>query len=82
MKRVIFVLPFILLINGIGFGQSVNAPGSSTFLLNTTNQDAGDFIVAGFGGSDNLLVSIGLINPPTGTSLRLSTTSGVTASTG
>lgn len=82
MKRFLLLLPFIFLMTGLSFGQSVTAPGSSNFLLNTANQDAGDFIVAGFEGSDNLLVSIGLINPPTGTSLRLSSTSGVTPSTG
>jgi len=82
MKRFISITILLFLSGSITFGQSIASPGSSVFALNTSNQDAGNFVVSGFGGSDNLLVSIGLINPPTGTTLRLATTSGVTASTG
>jgi hypothetical protein len=38
--------------------------------------------VTGFVPSATLLVTVGLVNPPAGTTLRFSTTSGVTASTG
>jgi len=82
MKRFITILPLLFFMSSFCFGQSVTAPVSGTFLLNTANQDAGNFVVAGFGESENLLVSIGLINPPAGTTLRLSTITGVTASTG
>lgn len=63
-------------------GVSVTAPSQPTFSLNTSGQDPGDFVIAGFTDSDNLLVSIGFVDPPSGTSFSLPTTTGLTASSG
>ena len=60
----------------------VIAPATVNFLLNTPNQDPGDFVVANFGANDVILASIGLVNPPTGTSFSFGTTTGLTRSTG
>ena len=62
--------------------QSVSAPSATTFAQSTTNQSASGFSVSGFPTGNSLLITVGLVNPPTGTTLRFSTTSGVTASTG
>jgi len=61
---------------------SVTAPSQPTFSLNTANQDPGDFVIAGFSSSATLLVSIGFVDPPAGTSFTLPTTTGLTASSG
>ena len=55
---------------------------SRSYALNTSNQDAGGFHITGFGDNDTLLVSIGLVQVPTGTTMRLATTTGLNASTG
>ncbi len=60
----------------------VIAPAPANFLLNTPNQDPGDFVLANFGASDILLASVGLVNPPAGSTFSFSTTSGLTRSTG
>ena len=75
-------MSFVFFMTGLCFGQSVTTPNPINFLTNTNNQDAGDFVVAGFGTTETLLISIGLINPPFGTTLRLATTTGVTKSEG
>ena len=62
--------------------QSVVAPSASSYPQNTSNQIVSGFSVTGFNVSSTLLITIGLVNPPAGTTLRLNTTSGVTASTG
>jgi hypothetical protein len=62
--------------------QSVSAPSATTFAQSTTNQSASGFSVSGFPTGNSLLITVGLVNPPTGTTLNFSTTSGVTASTG
>jgi hypothetical protein len=64
------------------YSQSVISPTASSYLQNTTNQSAAGFQVSGFNGSTTLLITVGLVNPPTGTTLRFATTTGVTASTG
>ena len=61
--------------------QSVVAPSASSYPQNTSNQIVSGFSVTGFNGSSTLLITIGLVNPPAGTTLRLNTTAGVTAST-
>jgi hypothetical protein len=66
----------------IGFSQSIQSPQSKNFTPNVSNQDASGFSVSGFNSNDILLVSIGLINPPSGSTLRLTSTSGITASIG
>lgn len=62
--------------------QSVTAPPATSYNQNTSNQSATGFSVSGFVPTSTLLVTVGLVNPPSGTTLRFSTTSGVTASTG
>ena len=61
---------------------TVTAPSSSAFNKNVANQDSGDFIITNFGADDPLLVSVDLVNPPTGTSFVLPTTAGLTAGYG
>ena len=62
--------------------QSVIAPAATSYNQNTVNQSATGFSVTGFTPTATLLVTVGLVNPPAGTTLRFSATSGVTASTG
>lgn len=62
--------------------STVTASPARTFLTNSSNQDASGFQISGFGASDTLLVSVGLLSAPSGTELRFSHTSGVTASSG
>jgi hypothetical protein len=62
--------------------QSVVSPSASAYPQNTSNQIISGFSVTGFNASSTLLITIGLVNPPSGTTLRLNTTTGVTASTG
>jgi len=62
--------------------QSVTAPAATSYNQSTSNQSATGFSVSGFVSTSTLLVTVGLVNPPTGTTLKFSTTSGVTASTG
>ena len=62
--------------------QSVTAPSATSYNQNTSNQSAAGFSVTGFVPTTSLLVTVGLVNPPSGATLRFSTTSGVTASTG
>ncbi len=71
-----------LLITNLGFGQSVSAPDSKSFLPSTTGQDASGFSLSGFGSTETLLASISLVNPPTGTTFYLNTTTGLIAASG
>ena len=81
MKKLIVTLLF-LLTSFLGFGQSVSAPDSKSFLQSTNGQDASGFVLSGFGSNETLLASISLINPPTGTTFNLTTTTGLTAASG
>jgi hypothetical protein len=65
-----------------GFAQSVSNPTASSYPQSTSNQNISGFSVSGFNSTSTLLVTIGLVNPPSGTTLRLGSTSGITASTG
>jgi len=65
-----------------GRAQSVVSPTATSYPQSTTNQVVSGFSVNGFNPSSTLLITIGLVNPPSGTTLRLNTTAGVTASTG
>ena len=80
MKKLLVI--FFLLISFLGFGQSVSAPDSKSFLPSTTGQDASGFVLSGFGSTATLLASISLVNPPTGTTFNLTTTTGLTAASG
>jgi hypothetical protein len=72
----------LILISIIGYSQSVVTPQPKNFTPSTSNQDASGFSVTGFNSNDILLLSIGLINPSSGSTLRLTSTSGITASIG
>jgi hypothetical protein len=80
MKKLLVIC--FLLISFLGFGQSVSAPDSKSFLQSTTAQDASGFVLSGFSTTSTLLTSISLINPPSGTTFYLTTTSGLSAASG
>ena len=80
MKKLLVTL--FLFISFLGFGQSVSAPDSKSFIPSTTGQDGSGFSVSGFGASDVLLTSISLINPLSNTTFYLNTTTGLTAASG
>ncbi len=79
--RKLLVICF-LLISFLGFGQSVSAPDSKSFLPSTAGQDASGFVLNGFSSTATLLASISLVNPPSGTTFVLNTTTGLTAASG
>jgi hypothetical protein len=81
MKNLLVTLLF-LLTSFLGFGQSVSAPDSKSFLPSTNGQDASGFTLSGFTSTSTLLASISLVNPPTGTTFNLTTTTGLTAASG
>jgi hypothetical protein len=81
MKK-LFVTLLFLLTSFLGFGQSVSAPDSKSFLPSTTAQDASGFVLSGFSATSTLLASISLVNPPMGTTFYLTTTTGLTAASG
>jgi hypothetical protein len=70
-----------LFVTVLVLGQSVTSPVSRTYQINTTNQDASGFIINGF-TSEVLLTSIGLVNPPAGTTFNITTTAGLTFTSG
>jgi hypothetical protein len=78
----IWVLAICLGFSTKVFSQSVTAPSATSYAQSTANQTASGFSVSGFPTSNALLITVGLVNPPAGTTLKFSTTSGVTASTG
>ena len=81
MRKLILLIFLTLAITNV-MAQSVSAPSATSYAQSTTNQTASGFSVSGFNASTTLLVTVGLVNPPTGTTLRFNTTSGVSASTG
>jgi hypothetical protein len=80
MKQILVTL--FLLISFLGFGQSVSAPDSKSFLPSTTGQDASGFVLSGFSSTATILASISLVNPPTGTTFNLTTTTGLSPASG
>jgi hypothetical protein len=80
MKKLLVVL--FLLTSFLGFGQSVSAPDSKSFIQSTNGQDASGFALSGFATNDVLLTSISLVTFPTGTTFYLNTTSGLTPASG
>jgi hypothetical protein len=80
MKKVLVIC--FLLISFLGFGQSVSAPDSKSFIPSTTGQDASGFVLSGFSTTDVVLASISLVEFPTGTSFYLNTTTGLTPASG
>ncbi len=79
--RLLFVI-LLSIITTFGFGQSVTAPEPKSFAINTIGQDASGFVLSGFNATETLLASISLINPPSGTTFYLNTTTGLTAASG
>jgi len=80
MKHLLVTL--FLFISFLGFGQSVSAPDSKSFIPSTTAQNASGFVLSGFSATSTLLTSISLINPPSGTTFYLDTTRGLVAASG
>ncbi len=80
MKYLLVTL--FLLTSFLGFGQSVSAPDSKSFLPSTNGQDASGFVLNGFSSTATLLASISLVSPPVGTTFNLGTTTGLTAASG
>jgi len=76
------LVTLFLLTSFLGFGQSVSAPDSKSFLPSTTGQDASGFQLSGFSATSTLLASISLVNPPTGTTFYLNDTRGLVAASG
>jgi hypothetical protein len=76
------LLVIFLLISTLGFGQSVSAPDPKSFKQSTNGQDGSGFVLSGFSSTATLLTSISLINPPSGTTFNLTTTTGLTAASG
>jgi hypothetical protein len=81
MKKLVTLLFLILVVN-LGFGQAVNAPDPKSFTVSTSGQDASGFSLSGFSATSTLLASISLVNPPSGTTFYLGTTTGLTAASG
>jgi hypothetical protein len=82
MKRFVFTLIFILTVSIWGYSQTVSAPESKSFLQSTNGQNGSGFSLSGFSSTATLLASISLVNPPTGTTFNLTTTTGLTAASG
>jgi hypothetical protein len=80
MRSILVTL--FLFISFLGFGQSVSAPDSKSFIPSTTAQDGSGFVLSGFTTTSTLLASISLINPSTNTTFYLTTTTGLTAASG
>ena len=75
------LLLIILLFPFITFGQSITAPPGRTYQVSVSGQDASGFVISGF-GTETLLTSISLVNPPSGTTFNITTTTGLTAASG
>ena len=80
MKNLLVAL--FLFISFLGFGQSVSAPDSKSFIPSTTAQDGSGFVLSGFSATSTLLASISLINPSTNTTFYLNETRGLIAASG
>ena len=78
----LFVTLLFLLTSFLGFGQSVSAPDSKSFIPSTNGQDASGFLLSGFATTDVVLASISLVEFPTGTTFYLSAFSGLTPASG
>jgi hypothetical protein len=81
MKKLLVVI-LILLSSSISIAQSITKPLARKFELNVSGQACSGFVLNGFTSTDILLASIGFINPPTGTTFNLTTTTGLTPASG
>ncbi len=80
MKKLLII--FLLFTSFLGFGQSVSAPDSKSFIPSTNGQDASGFVLSGFAPNATILASISLVEFPTGTTFYLSTYANLTAASG
>lgn len=78
--RIFLIILFSFLVS-FSYGQSVSSPPSRTYQVSTSGQDASGFSVNGF-TSEVLLTSIGLVNPPAGTTFSITTTTGLSFASG
>jgi hypothetical protein len=78
--RIFLIILFSFLVS-FSYGQSVSAPPGRTYQVSTSGQDASGFSVNGF-TSEVLLTSIGLVNPPAGTTFSITTTTGLSFASG
>lgn len=78
--RILLIISFLISFTIVN-SQSIISPVSRTYQVNVSGQDASGFIIQGF-GSETLLTSIGLVNPPIGTTFSITTTSGLSFATG
>lgn len=81
MRKLITLILLTLAMANV-MAQSVTSPSAISYAQSTVNQSASGFSISGFPTTNTLLITVGLVNPPAGTTLNFSTTSGVTASTG
>ena len=75
------ILLIILLFPFVVFGQSITSPPGRTYQVSVSGQDASGFVISGF-TTETLLTSIGFVNPPSGTTFSLTTTTGLNRATG
>jgi hypothetical protein len=80
--RKLLVTLLLLITSFLGFGQSISAPDSKSFIPSTTAQDASGFQLSGFSATSTLLASISLINPSTNTTFYLNDKRGLVAASG
>lgn len=76
-----FLIILLSFFVSFSYGQSVSAPLGRTYQVSTSGQDASGFIINGF-NSEVLLTSIGLVNPPAGTTFSITTTAGLSFASG
>ena len=75
------VILFLLICSSV-MSQSITSAPARIFQNNTNSQDASGFVLNGFNSSDILLASVGLINPPAGTTFSITTSTGLSFATG
>ena len=80
MRTILIIL--FLFTSYLSYGQSVVAPSGRTYQVNISGQDASGFVLNGFNSSDVLLASVGLVNPPAGTTFSITTSTGLSFATG
>ena len=75
------VILFLLIYSSV-MSQSITSAPSRIFQYNTNSQDASGFVLNGFNSSDILLASVGLVNPPAGTTFSITTSTGLSFASG
>ena len=80
MRNYLTIL-FLLVYSSV-MSQSITSAPSRIFQSNTNSQDASGFVLNGFNSSDVLLASVGLVNPPAGTTFSITTSTGLSFATG